>query len=402
MARYSPNLNSAQATVKPASEPITNNTNLEENVTDTAVTEVDETAALEPTEGDPLDTDDTELEDDEFEDGDLDDGDLGDDDLDDDTAEDDSADDDTEDAAAKAERDAALKAEAEALVQEFGEQVTALVDGNADPATGALAPDVLAEIQKLYSAYLPGIRAKGLAREWVEEQMLDGVRNGDLPKAKSYMEIGPVLKVTQGGGGAKRKPGAPKKAKSPEDLFPFYAERLAELDLARSLIEIPDEVLEAEQASADPDMIRNIAEKLYTENYANTQAYIQYLKGEGERDEDGSAIEPEVNHFVKTAAKMALGRIAGKPGRKPSSADPNKPRAPRRSPEKHIQEVFEKEAVGTFLKISEIASRQSTEYGDDRPSPGAISSRLNNPSFGLDNIKFHEVDGLLGAKKVSA
>lgn len=49
---------------------------------------------------------------------------------------------------------------------------------------------------------------------------------------------------------------------------------------------------------------------------------------------------------------------------------------PRRNVVAHLEQVFAPLASGTFLTIAQIVKTRSDEYGDDRPSPGAISARL--------------------------
>lgn len=282
------------------------------------------------------------------------------------------------------------EAEAEEQFNAFAERAAELVENGYDTAAEQLDAEVIAEVKKLYND-IEGMRAKRMARDWAEQQMLKGVSEGNLIVARAYMELHPHLKATQ----AAKKPKAPRVQK-PEDLIPFYAERIAELDLARQLIVIPEKVIDGDELA---DKLQETATSLYTEKFHEAQQYVAYLQGEGQKDDDGELIEPAVEGFVKTAARLALG-MSSRAVKKPKAKQASGPRAPRRNVRDHINEVFADLAVGTFLKVNEITEAQTSVYGTDRPSPGAITFNLNSPKFANSNIQPAEVDGVLGARKV--
>lgn len=97
---------------------------------------------------------------------------------------------------------------------------------------------------------------------------------------------------------------------------------------------------------------------------------------------------PEVDSIIVQAARLARGRVAGpkKAAAAPKSgaATPRTPRdpdSPRGSILEHIKEVFASKPVGTFLKVNEIAKSVSAQYPSGNASGGAVSSRIEKPSF---------------------
>lgn len=381
MARYHNSVSTAN-TVNPDTDQQVNITNKENEMTETTTTQAQELENREELDAvldnvDPDEYDDT--------DEDYDDEDYGDDEGDEDEYDDTDEGDTLDQAAEKAAKKKADRAAAEKAVAEFGEYVTSIVEAEADLTVGSLPEDTAAKAVEAYQA-LSGIIAKNMARDWVEQQMMAGVDAGDLPRAKVYMELGPQLKAS-----AKRA-ATPRVATpaDPRDQIPFLAARVAELDLARQLIEFPAEVEELEDSSEE---IANQATDLYNNHFADTQEYMAYLK-DGSDEED---TEPEVPDFVKNAARLALGLAVKAKNRRKNKTGGE--RAPRRNPRAHIDQVFADKPVGTFMKVGEIAAAASEEYGTDRPSPGAITSNLNNEKFADAAIQPAEKDGMLGGIK---
>jgi hypothetical protein len=84
------------------------------------------------------------------------------------------------------------------------------------------------------------------------------------------------------------------------------------------------------------------------------------------------------------AASLKLGARKVTKARVSGSSSPREGvySGPPRSILKHITEAFAGQPSGTFLKINEISKFESSEYGSDHPSPGAISGRINQANFG--------------------
>jgi flagellar hook-associated protein FlgK len=89
------------------------------------------------------------------------------------------------------------------------------------------------------------------------------------------------------------------------------------------------------------------------------------------------------------AAKPAATKAApAKPATKATAKTTTKPEAKatakapakvKRSIHNHLAEAFAKEKKGAFLTVAEIRNFTSKEYGDDKPSAGAISAALARP-----------------------
>jgi hypothetical protein len=90
--------------------------------------------------------------------------------------------------------------------------------------------------------------------------------------------------------------------------------------------------------------------------------------------------EPEVSDVARRAVSLAL--EGGTPGNantwQSSEASYS---GPRRSIASHITEAFDEQPIGTFLSVGEIRSFESSEYGTDLPSAGAISAALKSPNW---------------------
>ena len=98
---------------------------------------------------------------------------------------------------------------------------------------------------------------------------------------------------------------------------------------------------------------------------------------------------PEVDQIIVQAARLARGRVAGpRKATTPKATsgavtprEPRDPNAPRGNILEHIREVFEKQPVGTFLKVGEIAKVATGQYPGGNASGGAVSSRIEKPTF---------------------
>jgi hypothetical protein len=217
-----------------------------------------------------------------------------------------------------------------------------------DQSTGTLAPAQLEPVVKAYQA-LDGSKAKAKVRASIEQGVKDALEleNGNVPKARALNVIRTEITKSRGGGGT---------PSTPKDPTEAFIEAVVALQLAYSHLtqNPPEGVGENWQAKAN-EVAQNTMEDV---------AKLAKYSGEGEA--------PEVSNLAKRAWKLATGK--GKGGGSSS------PRAPftgeRHDVAKHIVSAFAEKASGDFLTVAQIVSYSSTEYGDDHPSPGAVTARL--------------------------
>lgn len=98
--------------------------------------------------------------------------------------------------------------------------------------------------------------------------------------------------------------------------------------------------------------------------------------------------EPEVSDVARRAVRLAFqgGKTSAKSGGKASTGGGSTYAGPRRSIHKHISEAFAGHPVGTFLSVAAIRSFESSEYGTDLPSAGAISAAMKSPKWADEHI----------------
>ena len=247
--------------------------------------------------------------------------------------------------------------------------------GEADQSTGTLSEAQIADLNKVYRS-LDGQKAKNRARAFVDEQMLKAIDDGELPKARSFVQIKENLSA--GSGQAAPKP--------PADPTKAFVQKVASVQIALNVLmgDVPEGVKEGWDNEVD---------ELVNSSASEVEAYAAYLASD---DED--AEEPTVSATVRAAFKVVSGRGgAGGSGRTFTG--------PRRDTEKHLIEVFEGLEPGTFLTINEIAKAASKEYGSDRPSAGAITQRLfpkGKESYDANGVRAVHPEGKgRGAEKVA-
>lgn len=214
-----------------------------------------------------------------------------------------------------------------------------------DETTGDVSKEAIDSVNKVYRD-IDGVKGKNQARAWLDEQMKAAIVGKDIVKAKAFV----LLKDGLSAGGGSSTP------KAPADPTEAFVQRVAAQRLALSITTstVPEGVNEGWDESAD---------KLAGELASQVDAYRAWQDNE---DEDAEA--PEVSPVVRQAFRIAQGKGTG--GSRAASG------GPRRDVEKHMQQVFADREPGTFLTVNEIAKEASTEYGDDRPSAGAVSARL--------------------------
>lgn len=245
---------------------------------------------------------------------------------------------------------------------------------SADDSTGDPTEESINNLNKVYRE-IDGVKGKNQARSWLEDQMKSAIVGGDIVKAKTYVMLKDGLSAGSGGG-------APKAPADPTVAFTYkvVALRLALYEVASNPAEGVNENW-SEQA-----------DKLEAELADDVQKYRDFLASD---DEDAEA--PEVSPVVRQAFKLAQGKGSGGGSRVTGG--------PRRDIEKHLIQVFENEPAGAVLTVNEIAKRQSTEYGDDRPSAGAVSARLfpkGRDAYSANGIEaFAEEGKSRGARKTA-
>jgi hypothetical protein len=259
-----------------------------------------------------------------------------------------------------------------------------------DESTGELPVESFGPVNTAY-ADLKGAKAKNEARAWLAEQMQDRVNRAPLPadqgggmelvfEARSFMLIQNQLSAQTA-------------AKAPVDPTEEYISRIVSLALAHQLVtrKVPEGVEENWQeranALAASDEVRN-----------GLTAYLAWADNTAEDKGDA----PEVSSVVQAAVKLAAGKAAGKARASRTGGTGAPHEGPNRSVEKHYAEYFADKPIGHEALVATIVNFKSREYGDGRPSSGAVASRLK-PKSGkvtLQGIAATTVDGKLGAKKV--
>ncbi len=216
----------------------------------------------------------------------------------------------------------------------------------ADVSTGDLPKTATDSVNKVYRE-IDGVKGKNAARNYLDDQMKAAVVGKDIIKAKSFINLKDDLSAGSGGGSPK----------APADPTEAFVQKVAALSIASVLVTstVPEGVGEdwAEKADA---LVNELGEQV--------DAYAAFRASS---DED--AEEPEVSPVVRSAFKLASGKASGGSSTRVLGG-------PRRDVVKHMEQVFADKEAGSFLTINEIAKSASTEYGDDRPSAGAVSARL--------------------------
>lgn len=233
-----------------------------------------------------------------------------------------------------------------------------------DASTGTVPDGLLSEITKEYRQ-LDGAKAKNAAKKKVNQLMRDSMAAKDLDTARAYLNISEDALVAGGGSSAPKEPADPTEA---------FVQRKVTLDLARSLVTVPEGVAEDHEERST---------KLYNESYDAAQSYLAWVTG----DEETRGDEPEVSAFVKNAVKLSLGKAAKAGSARSGSSFTGE----RGDIGKHILNAFADKEPGTFMTVAEIRATKSTGAGyDDRlPSAGAISARLfpESGKFTLEGVQ---------------
>jgi hypothetical protein len=240
-------------------------------------------------------------------------------------------------------------AEEEVDLTAFTEAVNAAVS-EADTSTGDVPKASIDAVNKVYRE-VPSLKGKNAARASLDAAMKAAIsEEKNIMKAKAFVMIKDGLSAGSGGSSTPRTPADPTQA---------FVQKVVALQLATEEVlgNVPEGVSEDWTEKAD-ELRESLA--------ADLSAYRDYVNS---TDEDAEA--PEVSPVVRQVFKLVQGRSTGGGGTSNRVAG-----APRRDIEKHLAQVFADLDAGAFLTVNEIAKAASTEYGDDRPSAGAVSARL--------------------------
>lgn len=278
----------------------------------------------------------------------------------------------TETPATESEETIDLTAFNEAVAQAVAEK---------DPDTGEVP---LAQLDAVKTAYraLDGAKPKNAAKKVVNEAMKENMNEGTFPEARAYLQISEEALVAGGGGGGEKAPADPTEA---------FVQRVATLQLAYHLAtsNVPEGVSDGWQ-----DKVNELVSST-NDQATNLLAYLH-------NDSEDKGDEPEASAVAKNAVKLAEGKSA----RAGSTRSGSTYTGERRDIGKHIENAFANVEEGTFLKIAEIRSTKSPEYGDELPSAGAISARLFPQSGKSTMVKVgihpETRDGKKGAVKDSS
>lgn len=219
------------------------------------------------------------------------------------------------------------------------------------------------ELRKAYAEL--SVRGKAFARGFAEDKMRDALMAGGedaeaFTHAIIWSHIGTVQKE------GVEKPRAERRAKVEVSPAERVAEKVATLKLALEYLENNGE------DDVEPDEFAELSDAKVEESYNELETYLDWETRDLEEGEEKGEYEGELSPVVRDAARLVL-----KKGRRPATGGTGRAwTGPRRSPAAHIENAFADKASGEFMTIAEIVAVPSPEYGDDKPSSGAIAARL--------------------------
>lgn len=248
---------------------------------------------------------------------------------------------------------------------QFEAAVAAAVEG-ADEATGQPSEALVSAVKDSYQA-LPGIKAKNAAKNDLSEQLKQYVGSGNITGARTVMILTEEAAVAG-------KSSAPKKEVNHREA---YVSKVATLTLALFIAQqdVPEGVEDGAEAQAE-------ATELAKEAFPTA---VDVAAGNSETE----------SGIIKAAVKLATTKARKSGTRSGGTGE-------RRDLGAHISEAFDAVESGKFLTVAEIRKFESTGYGSDHPSAGAITNRLQPKSGAattIDGITVEKRDGKLGAVK---
>lgn len=248
------------------------------------------------------------------------------------------------------------------------------------------------ELRKAYAEL--SVRGKAFARSYTEDKMRESLMAGGedadaFTHAIIWNHIGTVQKE------GVEKPKAERRAKVEVSPAERVADKVATLRLALAYLEANGE------DEVEPAEFESLAEEKVDELYGELETYLDWETRELAEGEEKGEFEGELSPLTRDAARLVL-----KKGRRASSGGGGGAAytGPRRSPAAHIENAFADKASGEFMTIAEIVATPSPEYGDDKPSSGAIAARLfpkNGSACTVEGIEpGRNADGKQGAFKL--
>jgi hypothetical protein len=286
-------------------------------------------------------------------------------------------------------------------------EITAAVDGfkalieqvlvadGRDTASGHLTEELKSQVRTAY-VNLPAGASKSSARpqvkDYVEAKLGEGIDTMDVTLARTMFIIKTDCLTARGTGGG------PTVARQALDPTVAHIQEIVALYLAPYLKATPEGLDEDWAARANTR-----AEELH----GQLADYATWLHGDPETRGD----EPDVADEVKAAGRIAQGRQSR--ARKAAATDGSTSSTstgtrgsytgPKRNIGNHVNQFFDTKPVGYVALIGEIAKFQSAEYGEDRPSSGAVNARVWPNSGGpstLAGIQQATKDGKKAAVRV--
>ena len=236
-------------------------------------------------------------------------------------------------------------------ISNFVALVESLIERDETGEVTEVTDEGIVSVQNAYKAL--SRKEKNLAKNDLSSKMEKAVmEDDDISLAKFYLEVN--NRMTE----------APKVKREPRekrvvDPSEAYVKLVAKLDLARALVQIPENLDKAD--------IEKRAGELFATGAADAQ-----------KD------EPELV-WVKQALNLAQPKRA-----KAASTGGTRTR---HSVANHIAEAFANAESGESLTVSQIADFKSEEYGDDRPSKQAIVAHLSSKKFRAATALTVEEDG---------
>lgn len=243
-------------------------------------------------------------------------------------------------------------------------EIALRIAGEAHGTAPEVSTNDARELREAY-AELP-VRGKAFARSHAEDRMRGALMAGGedadaFTQAIIWNKIATVQKETP------EKPKAERRSKVEVSPAERVAEKVAALKLALEYLESNGE------DDVEPGEFAELVESKVEDTYPELETYLDWEMTEVEDGEEKGEFEGELSALTREAARLVLkkGRRAGASGGTGRSWT-----GPRRSPAAHIENAFADKDSGTFLTIAEIVAIPSPEYGDDKPSSGAITARL--------------------------
>lgn len=270
-------------------------------------------------------------------------------------------------AAEKAAAAEKLKVERETNMKEFMSAVeSAVVSEERDQGSGELPTAIVETVTLPFSK----VRAKKDREElqaYLTNKMSEFMVADSVPLARTYMQL---LMATKN-----LTVSRPQISATPVDPTEAWVAHVTALLLSSNFASpVPEGVAENWQ-----DLVRAKRDSLLEQ----AAKYITWHEANHAKSDEEKEKAPEVDAIVLRAAQIASGKGATKAPRK--NAKPGTSAAPaervpftgqRRDIAVHVQSAFANLDSGAWLSIGEIVNHRSEEYGDVKPSQGAIGARL--------------------------